>query len=1504
MYTDDPLDVAAKKWAGDNGMDWDKASAGDRTRAYRSAEAEAKARGEPIPEAYTDLLHWPNVPNSVVHTRGEARTGPAGEKTYVMDEVQATGHQDARKEGYKGESFRDPKEIQRDLEAATDPQRQRALANELRKAKLTDAERSVPLSLPFKTDHQELAIKRMMRWAVDSGYDELALVNGDMVGLRLNNRQQLAGARMNYDKTMPKIFKKLAKQVGATTEYRKLDDVTPEAAAQLFPMGAAARMGKYKEMGLLDKPFNQNILVMKLTPHSSGIIRAGLPYDADLTAKKGTRTLSDLVQENKMPLRLSKAAKKIGDFMNRLGNEFSISRGITFNALPMDTDWRGRLREDLDPATGNYVIDVNTKRILTEHDLYSSMGHEFGHVIMYDKFLTATDRDKAATFAAFRAMRAKISPEDMKIGDSRRLRDNAISLMTGARAMHNDLRISDLDPNSKAYYLSFEEYFAEQVAKYLQTDAKPLAVADTFFKRLAQKIRKMLGVFQKSDPQAGRPDKAIQDFLDARWGMPAGWVEGIKEQHDMDTTKKAMDAFDKEGAPETKAVPQQGSTGGGRDIVKAVGLEKEGGEAMAAHADRMNWFFDKFLSLPQIAELNPHVRQLGYYTDMHRTANRQMHDIMQEAYTRVQQWGRLRNVKDQVALTNLIDDYANGRFKLPHTEDGLFRRPNAEEFAALVKKHGVSDQGVKIFQGIQQDFDKFLERYRTLLVNDARANVKDPKQLQTNMENINRTIGKLLQRPFMPMTRFGKYLITVYDSKGTIKHSEQTNSLRRQRQIVEALKTHPDRLPGDIVLPGEVPKDAAPFLGMPPGLIDLISDKLSLSPTQRGVLDQLRFDYAPGHSFKHQFRDLDLVPGYSTDFMRNYAHFFFNGARHITRITWGDQMRDQIKSMASDSERLARAGNRNGAVKLDKIIKFAQDHYQSWVDPKSDWAGIRGIMFHAYLGFNPASAVTNLTQTPLMTFPHLASAFGDFRAAKAILKASLDLNNFYKKGTLVSKGTVSQNTAQNFMARAMSELVRRGSISETQAHQLAAISEDRNLLRAFGKKGEAGWLKFQEASSWMFEMTEQYNRRVAARAALELAYTNPNNAEVRTAIAERPIQYKELTDPKGLNWTPQEAGALLAAQRAVDKSQFDYSQYARPKIMKGKFGGTAMVFKLFAQNTAYNLMSNPAMFARWMVIMGALGGMQGLMGFDNVNSLIKTLAYRLFGKDFDLEDETRGFVHDVLHDAISPDIVMHGISAKGFGIPAVMHSMGMNWAPTVDMSKNVGFGDVLGFDPFAPLGVTKNPKEETLRQLSRAAGAAFSLPFSIYDFASSNDNFTNLKKYEAIMPRFLSNLSHAYRWATQGKEVNAAGNAVVRFDPADTEQMMEILARAGGFQPRRYTEEIQREVATRDAGDFWDLKRQGLMRQFAEAIRTKDTDNRQRVVNAIVQFNKSLPDFAKTKSITTAQLKNSVAQRMRVQQMQESQLPAQKSNIPIAREVEKYYPRGWPKDLQTVKPVQ
>jgi hypothetical protein len=231
-------------------------------------------------------------------------------------------------------------------------------------------------------------------------------------------------------------------------------------------------------------------------------------------------------------------------------------------------------------------------------------------------------------------------------------------------------------------------------------------------------------------------------------------------------------------------------------------------------------------------------------------------------------------------------------------------------------------------------------------------------------------------------------------------------------------------------------------------------------------------------------------------------------------------------------------------------------------------------------------------------------------------------------------------------------------------------------------------------------------------------------------------------------------------------------------------------------------------------------------------------------------------------------------------------------------------GDVLGFDPLAPLQPTKDAKGAEFQQLQRAAGAGFGNIFALYNFLTSKDDLSSVKRWEQIMPRWMSNMSHAWRYATQQKETNAAGNTIVRFDPSDTMQMAEILGRALGYQPRRLSAQWEKFQAEKEAATYWDLRKEILMRQFGDAVKTNDLEGRQKVLQSIKNFNDQLPPEAKAKGINSQALKQSVQQRLKAQAKTEQGIAQQKSNIQLFRDVDKYFPEGTPPGMVGARPVK
>src|SRR5258708_36754826 len=125
-------------------------------------------------------------------------------------------------------------------------------------------------------------------------------------------------------------------------------------------------------------------------------------------------------------------------------------------------------------------------------------------------------------------------------------------------------------------------------------------------------------------------------------------------------------------------------------------------------------------------------------------------------------------------------------------------------------------------------------------------------------------------------------------------------------------------------------------------------------------------------------------------------------------------------------------------------------------------------------------------------------------------------------------------------------------------------------------------------------------------------------------------------------------------------------------MTKIPLGKTLFLLKSFTQNPLFYLWNNPGAAARSLIILGAAGGLMGLPGMEDMNGIIRALAYHLFGKDFGVSCEVRQFVIDVLHgggrvdrpgamtgaEGIRPDILLHGISRVGYGLPAIADMMG------------------------------------------------------------------------------------------------------------------------------------------------------------------------------------------------------------------------------------------------------
>jgi hypothetical protein len=131
--------------------------------------------------------HWKDEPNVLAHMRVSDRTGPEGQKVLHVEEIQSDWHQEGRNKGYASEEkpIRMAGEVVPLDDGTYGVKWQDGSMDSLGWGK-SHAERlaqqgkltGVVPDAPFKKNWHELAMKRLLNYAADNGYDSIAITPG------------------------------------------------------------------------------------------------------------------------------------------------------------------------------------------------------------------------------------------------------------------------------------------------------------------------------------------------------------------------------------------------------------------------------------------------------------------------------------------------------------------------------------------------------------------------------------------------------------------------------------------------------------------------------------------------------------------------------------------------------------------------------------------------------------------------------------------------------------------------------------------------------------------------------------------------------------------------------------------------------------------------------------------------------------------------------------------------------------------------------------------------------------------------------------------------------------------------------------------------------------------------------------------------------------------------------------------------------------------------------
>lgn len=158
---------------------------------------------------------------------------------------------------------------------------------------------------------------------------------------------------------------------------------------------------------------------------------------------------------------------------------------------------------------GKPVIYVNPS--LPEDAAVEVLGHEIGHVTLNETWGAAPKRVKRAVERGFAEWVNQFS-------DANSLYD-VMSKRTPQRILENalwshdlDVKLRDLPEKQQKYTLAFEEWFADNVSKWMVTDAKPVGLVQQFFKYVSDVLSDLWSGLVR---QVNAPEESVQEYMDA-----------------------------------------------------------------------------------------------------------------------------------------------------------------------------------------------------------------------------------------------------------------------------------------------------------------------------------------------------------------------------------------------------------------------------------------------------------------------------------------------------------------------------------------------------------------------------------------------------------------------------------------------------------------------------------------------------------------------------------------------------------------------------------------------------------------------------------------------------------------------------------------------------------------------------------------------------------------------------------------------------------------------------
>ena len=797
----------------------------------------------------------------------------------------------------------------------------------------------------------------------------------------------------------------------------------------------------------------------------------------------------------------------------------------------------------------------------------------------------------------------------------------------------------------------------------------------------------------------------------------------------------------------------------------------------------------------------------------------------------LRRWSR---VKDGNDLADLMHDATRAGFDADPTADqvGAAGQPEAltaEQRTLRDRFDSLSQEAQAIYRQARDMYARHWAAVQHEIEGRIERAGFEGHQKRQMIEESRQAFSRSLEGVYFPLSRFGQYFVNSVDADGNVVASARAESLTEAQDLRERLQAeYPDAEVSKVLKAREydAARDSASrgFVQRIYEAADQLSDREEAAQL-KDTINQLFLSTLPDASWAKHGLHRKGTPGYSRDARRAFAQSMFHGAYYLAKLKHADVLADRLRDMQDFVDSKKRDTGFD-SVKAQQVVDEMMKRHTETMNPRNTPLAnaLTSVGFVWHMGLSPASALVNLSQTPLVAAPLIAARFGFAKTGAALIKASQE--------TALAKNDLRGKLGNDEEEAALKRAIIEGVVDVTQSHDVAAVAQGRDAQL------QGGLSTVMRAASWLFHQAERFNRQSTFVAAFRLA--------------------REAGEDAGK--------AYETAREFVYDGHFNYSASNRSRLLMGPTARVLFLFKQFGQNMVFTLARNAQQaiagetaerrsearkaLAGLLVMHGLFAGAFGLP----MASVLLGVASMIGGDDdepFDAAASLRNYLADATSKEIG-EVIAHGL-LRGV-LPG-------------DVAGRVGL-DSLFMRDIDTTASTEKAWEQTLYAvLGPVAGIGLNVARGAGDVAKGDV----LRGVAGMLPKAIADPLKALRFTKEGAVDRSGVELVDELTPG------EIASQVLGFTPARLKEAAESRGAILTADRQIDARRSALLRMHTRAVIEGDPDAQAETRERIAGFNRAQPHNPINRQALASNLKD---YRKRVEQSRDGiYLPAKKRQL-------------------------